>query len=745
MFKSSVGLLIAILSLNLHAQDRLPQIPDLSALSQSGYIMGPGNASYPVSRNWKMLTTIMNNVGIFDSVTTKIEDVVCGTDQNKSVLVIGEPSLAYQYIFARMATNASGKCPKNMWHVDINISKIEAGHKYVGEVDEYWERNILRPSDGKDVIMYLTSIGGLIGLGSHSNDDTGIEREYAANITAGRMRSVAFIDKYEYNDIIRSKHSYVLESFADKIILPSVDATQTYQLVDVMMKTLYPKIILNERELKYIIKTIEFYSPNRQEPDRTMSVINNLVRSAAAGAISKPVVIPMTIETPHPYLPSSKTEFMVDIPEVQSLQLVFEFFDTELRFDYLEIRNAYDNTLLDTLSSTLEPNTKTQLYPTNKLKLVFVSDSANQKNGFKISSVNGIKIEPKVITLEEARRATMSIAQVPEWLVNRDYSVIKQLQGKLDADVVGVTEGKRDLIRLAKNGYVAGRTDNKPIATTLLAGPTGTGKSYVAAKMAEYMGMKLITMDMTAYKDAASFKIFVEVMARNLTNNPYAMYLFEEIDKASVEVLDQLYFMMDEGIFYDPYQRPLFARGAFIMMTTNAGAEVILNNPDDPDLRNKVLRDLRTKFRDSFLNRFDAISLFKPFSDSEFLQLAHTMVNKKLSRIKTFFDWKMTVDKATFTYISIYGRSREYGARPMERLVEGTLGIGIADYQLEHGPIEPGSVVQLTKLADTHKFRITVGAISLDYSVDTQSLNLFFKSKKNQKLFTMFDERNSIK
>ena len=174
------------------------------------------------------------------------------------------------------------------------------------------------------------------------------------------------------------------------------------------------------------------------------------------------------------------------------------------------------------------------------------------------------------------------------------------------------------------------------------------------------------------------------------------------------------------------------------MMTTNAGADVILNNPNDPDLRNKVLRDLRTKFRDSFLNRFDAISLFKPFSDAEFLQLARTMVNKKVSRIKSFYDWTLTVDEATFTYISIYGKSREYGARPMERLVEGTLGIGIAEYQLAYGAIEAGAMVQLTKLTDTHKFRISVGNISVDYSVDSQSLQTFFNKKSNSKLFRVF-------
>lgn len=734
MFKFSIGLLFAILSLNVYAAEN-PKAPDLGTLSESGFIMGgPANSGYSVSKSWQTFTTVMKNVTVFDSIVTKIEDVVCGKDQNKSILIVGEPSLAYQYIFARIAASTTNHCSKNMWHVEVDVNKIEAGHKYVGEVDEYWQKSILRPADGKDVVLYLSSIGSLIGLGSHSNDDTGIEREYSSNISSGRLRSVAFIDKYEYNDVIRSKNAYVLESFADKIILPSVDAAQTYLLVDTLMKTIHPYLLLNERELKYIIKTIEFYSPNRQEPDRTMSVINNLVRGSSVVA-GKPIAFPMVVESPHPYEANSKVEYIVEQPEVQSVQLVFDFFEVEDKFDYLEVRNAYNNTLYEVINTSLDANTETQIYPTNKLKLVFVSDQGNQKKGFKISQVNGVKYDIKTITLEEARKATMSVAQVPEWLVTRNYTVVKELEGKLNADVVGVKEGKKDLVRLAKNGYVAGRTDNKPIATTLLAGPTGTGKSYIAQKMAEYMGVKLITMDMTSYKDQYSIRSFIEVMSRNLTNNPFAMYLFEEIDKASVEVLDQLYFMMDEGVFYDAYQRPLFARGAFIMMTTNAGADVILNNPNDPDLRNKVLKDLRNYFRDSFLNRFDAISLFKPFSDAEFLQLSHILINKKIGKIKSFYDWTMKVDEETHTYVAINGRSAEYGARPIERLVEGTLGIGIADFQLEYGAIPPGSEIQLIKLPEAHKFRISANNLAVDYTVDSQSLQLFFKNQKNKNLF----------
>lgn len=735
--KICAGLLLGLVSISLFAQTPANR-PDLSTLSQSGAVMGPGDASSPVSKSWQTLTTVMKRVNSFDAIVEKIQAVVCGTDLNKSVLIVGEPSLAYQYIFARMASNPSNICSKDMWHVNVNISKIEAGHRYVGDVDAYWQASILTPASGKDVVLYLDSISSLIGIGSHSNDDTGIEREYVANITSGLLRSVAFIDKYQYNDIIRSKDSYVLEAFADKIIIPSVDEIQTFNLADTYMKTLYPNLVLKEKELKYIIRTIEFYSPNRQEPDRTLSVINNLVRSFPGDGFGAPSTFLANIETKHPYDANSKVEFLIDQPSVQALQLVFDLFDLENKFDFLEVRDGYDGTLLDTIDGSLPAKSKSRTYATNKLSLIFISDGTNQKNGFKISQINGFKFNLKTITLEEARRSTMAVAQVPEWLVNRDYSVIKGLEGKLNGDVVGVTEGKKDMVRLAKNGYVAGRTDNKPIATTLLAGPTGTGKSYIAQKMAEFMGMKLITIDMTAYKEPSSFKTFVEVISRNLTNSPYAMYLFEEIDKAAVEVLDQLYFMMDEGVFYDSYQRPLFARGAFIMMTTNAGADVILQNPNDPDLRNKVLKNLRTHFRDSFLNRFDAVSIFKPFTDAEFLQLSHTLIDKKLKKIKNFYGWTMSVDEGTYNYISVKGRSAEYGARPMERLVEGTLGIGIAEFQLQISVIPEGAIVTVQKLAETHKFMITVNSVSLEYVVDSMSLNSFFQNLNNRKLILNF-------
>jgi ATP-dependent Clp protease ATP-binding subunit ClpA len=702
--------------------------PDLQSLSQSGFVMGPGNGSYPISETWQRYVNVMKSAATFDRVVKEVENVVCGPAQNKSVLLIGEPNEFYKYIFARIASRAGSDC-NGLWHVEIDENKIESGHRYVGDVDEYWNKNILDPADRKNVVLYLNSLGGLIGIGSHANDDTGIEREYASNISSGRLRSVAFMDKFDYNETSRSKHAYVIESFATKIILPPVEQAEAAELVRSYLSALHPNLILADDELNYLLKMGAFYLPNRPEPERSMSIINKMI-NGAGGAGKELKNNSVTIETAHPYAVNANLTWEVNYPDANELQLSFDFFETEKNYDNLFVRDMSGNTL-DIITGSLGAH-KSKFYGTNHLILNFKSDTENVGNGFKISTVIGATYKAHQFTLEETRNAVMTVAQVPQWLIDRDFSIIKNLKAKLDEDVVGVTEGKIDAVRLARNGYVAGRTDDKPIATMMLAGPTGTGKSYIAKKLADFTGQRLITIDMTSYKEPSSFKTFQEVVARNLTNTPYAVYLFEEIDKAAVEVLDQLYFMMDEGVFYDQYQRPLFARGAFILMTTNAASDTILTNPKSPDLRKLVMDDLGKHFRASFLNRFDAVSIFLPFSDAEYNQLAHVLIDKKIAKMKEFYNWTMSLDAGSYDYVGWNGRSEKFGARPMERLVESVLGGGIAEYQLEVGIIPEKAKIQLSKLSGANLFKLVVNGKSVNFEVDPSNngINMFWKMKQ---------------
>lgn len=589
--------------------------PDLYNLAIGGKIMGPGNTQYPVSNNWKNEVSLMKDVNVYDAAAFKAASIICGTDKNRSILFVGEPSDAYRYIFARITQLiAANTACSTLWNVEVDISKIESGHMYVGQVEEWWETKIKTPSSNKDVVLYMPGLGGLIGVGAHSNDDTGIEREYVNNFTSGEIRTVAFVDKYEYNDKVHSKHAYVFESFAEKIVIPDLSSEQALTFAKSYLSVFFPSLSIGAKEYNYLMKNAAYFQPNRLEPERTLGVLNRMTRN------------------------------------------------------------------------------------------------------LKSTKWNGT--DKYAVSQEDLRNAILEIAQVPSWMIERKFDVIRELKGKLDGDVVGVAEGKRDIVRLATNGYVVGRTDDKPIATVLLTGPTGTGKSYIAKRTAEYMGLKLVTFDMTSYKDPEAVQQFIATLSRNLVNNPYAIYLFEEIDKAAIEILDALYFMMDEGVFYDNNQRPMFARGAFVIMTSNAASDVVLKEKDNPNLRKLVNEALQKAFRMSFLNRFDAISIFMPFTDAEYLQLAKVMVNKKLGKLTENYGWKVSASDEVFKYIGTNGKSAVFGARPMERLVENVITYGLAKFQLDKAIIPEESTVLIEKDTSTHGFTINVNGTMLKYEID---------------------------
>ena len=725
-----IGILFVLSSINGFAGEQ----PDLYTLSQSGFIMGPGDQGNPIHSAWKNEVEFMKSVKALDSVVDKIHETMCSADQNRSILLVGSPGQLFRYVYARSA----GKKLKDgcaLWHVEVDTDKIEAGHEYVGQVQQYWAKSVLAPSDNKDVILYFSSLDHLVGLGTHEHDSTGIEEEYVSNMRNGRMKSIAFLDNYKYADMLHSKNAYVPMAFAQTIVLPELTTAQVSELIQAYMAIVAPQYTLPQKEAQYLFQSVGYYMPNRLEPERTFAVLNSLIHGKAVPP-SLTKTFAEVFETKHPYEKNTKLEFTISHEGVSELQIAFEKFETKMFRDVLKVTNADTGEELGDFSGE-KGAFLTPFYKAKKLKLTFESDDTDGKWGFKIPSVNGKVPNHYIITFEDVRRAVMETAQVPGWMIDRDFKVVANLKGNLDSEVVGVAEGKRDLVRLAKNGYVAGRTDEKPIATILFTGPTGTGKSFIAKSFANFMGLRLITFDMTAYKDASRVVEFNQILSRNLINNPYAVFLFEEIDKASIEILDQLYFMMDEGIFYDQHQRPLFARGAFIVMTTNSASDVIIKEKDNPKLRQLVNEDLQKHFRLSFLNRFDAIPIFLPFTQEEFRQLAVVMLDKKVKRIKELFDWKLAIDKASVDFIALKGQSDIFGARPMERLIENVVGTGIAEFQIQKHPIEREASIEISKLPADLKFKVVVNkSESLEYEVDaSQNLAALRRFPELMKVF----------
>ena len=587
--------------------------PSLKTLSKSCFILHDPSGKYDISPEWEEPTRVMNRLPILPDLTKRIKDVITADHGNKSVLIVGDASSAYRYFLASLAVSGDPALAK-FAHLEIYLPKIVEGHTLLGQVQEYWQKEISKPALGEDIILYISNLSSMIGLGASNRSSTGVETLFAPNIQGGKMRSIAFIDYFNYSRV-RSDNNYVINSFGDTVFLPEYGNDDINGILLNYSRAYIPQLKLTEAHVNYIKGIIGYYQPNKPEPQRTLTVFKELVTM---------------------------------------------------------------------MEKAVAKNGR------------FVMDKATLK------------------------AASMKAAQVPDWIIQKDFSVLKELRGKIRSRFIGQDEALNGVVRLSRIGYGGGRTDEKPVASIMFAGPTGTGKTYLSKLLSKALGMKMITMDMTTYRSSVSMDRFLSVMTDNLTINPHAVYVFEEIDKANVQVLDRLYFLLDEGIFYDRNQKPMYARGCFVIMTTNTGYDVIVKNRNKANVRELFELALLDRFRPSFLNRFDEIAMFRPFTDPEYIDMAKLHIRLKADGMKETYNWNLTVDDAIHSLIPRESRSLTFGARPTLRMINGILSLGVTNYQIEKAPLEEGSNINLELLsAEDQRFRLSVeGGDSLDYQVN---------------------------
>ncbi|MCH2593195.1 MAG: AAA family ATPase [Pedosphaera sp.] len=587
--------------------------PSLKTLSKSCFILHDPSGKYEISPEWEEPTRVMNGLPILPDLTRRIKEVITADHGNKSVLIVGDASSAYRYFIASLAVSGDPALAK-FAHLEIDLPKIVEGHTLLGQVQEYWQKEISKPALGEDIILYISNLSSMIGLGASNRSSTGVETLFAPNIQGGKMRSVAFIDYFNYSRV-RSDNNYVINSFGDTVFLPEYGSDDINGILLNYSRVYIPQLKLTEAHVNYIKEIIGYYQPNKPEPQRTLTVFKELVTM---------------------------------------------------------------------MEKAVAKNGR------------FVMDKATLK------------------------AASMKAAQVPDWIIQKDFSMLKALPEKIRSRFIGQDEAVNGVVRLSRIGYGGGRTDEKPIASIMFAGPTGTGKTYLSKLLSKGLDLKMITMDMTTYRSSTSMDRFLSVMTDNLTINPHAVYVFEEIDKANVQVLDRLYFLLDEGIFYDRNQKPMYARGCFVVMTTNAGYDVIVKNRNKANVRELFELALLDRFRPSFLNRFDEIAMFRPFTKPEYIDMAKLHIRLKADGMKETYNWNLTVDDAIHNLIARESQSLTFGARPTLRMINGILSLGVTNYQIEKAPLEEGSKINLELLsAEDERFRLSVeGGDSLDYQVN---------------------------
>ncbi len=343
----------------------------------------------------------------------------------------------------------------------------------------------------------------------------------------------------------------------------------------------------------------------------------------------------------------------------------------------------------------------------------YVYDLAMPGRALKLLESSASYSESGLVTMNSVQQAIEKTLDVKvsvasdsedrERLLNMENLIHKRMVNQTRA--VSVVS---DALRRARAGV---RNQNRPIGTFLFLGPTGVGKTELSKALADvYFGGegRMIRIDLNEYVRAEDVSRLIADGADDPTSltaqvmkQPFSVVLLDEIEKAAPEVLSTLLQLLDEGILRDIKNREVSFRDAIVIATSNAGADRIREYIErgyqieqfEQDIVNELINS--GQFRPEFLNRFDEIVVFRPFTKEELVQVLDLIlvsVNKMLEPQKV----AVQVEDDAKQLLVEKGYDPRLGARPMRRVVQKAVENTVAKLMLA-GSVNPGDTITLTR------------------------------------------------
>jgi ATP-dependent Clp protease ATP-binding subunit ClpA len=319
------------------------------------------------------------------------------------------------------------------------------------------------------------------------------------------------------------------------------------------------------------------------------------------------------------------------------------------------------------------------------------------------------KQRKKTIGIHDIENIVARIARIPANTVNTsDLEMLKNLGKNLSRVVFGQEAAIKSLdaaIKMTRSGL--GR-EMKPVGSFLFAGPTGVGKTEVCRQIAKIMGIELIRFDMSEYMERHTVSRLIGappgyvgydqggLLTEELNKHPYSVVLLDEIEKAHPDVFNLLLQVMDNGTLTDSNGRKADFRNVILVMTTNAGAEMISRASMGFTLQDHTKdagEAIKKVFTPEFRNRLDAVIQFEALDHNVILNVVDKFLIELESQLEAKKVSMSVTDKARH-WLADKGYDPKMGARPMERVIQDEIKQVLAD-ELLFGELTDGGHVKI--------------------------------------------------
>jgi ATP-dependent Clp protease ATP-binding subunit ClpA len=316
----------------------------------------------------------------------------------------------------------------------------------------------------------------------------------------------------------------------------------------------------------------------------------------------------------------------------------------------------------------------------------------------------------KTIGAKDIEAVVAKIARIPPKQVSSsDIEGLRNLERDLKLVVYGQDEAITTLSSAIKMSRAGLGVDQKPIGSFLFSGPTGVGKTEVTRQLAKIMGIELLRFDMSEYMERHTVSRLIGappgyvgfdqggLLTEEINKHPHAVVLLDEIEKAHPDVFNLLLQVMDHGTLTDTNGRKADFRNVILIMTTNAGAELMARPSigfTQQDHATDGMEMIKKTFTPEFRNRLDAIVQFKSLDSTT---ISH-VVDKFLYELENQLAEKkviMHVDEEARQWLAEHGYDEKMGARPMARIIKENIKKPLAE-ELLFGQLANGGNVEVT-------------------------------------------------
>ncbi|WP_418390675.1 ATP-dependent Clp protease ATP-binding subunit, partial [[Clostridium] scindens] len=660
-----------LLTLNISLQKLYQDILSVLGVDPKEYqeelLQESGKKKEGVAQQYGTDLTAQAKEGKLDPVIGREEEIgrlmqVLSRRTKNNPCLVGEPGVGKTAVIEGLAAKiASGIVPEGMKDkriLTMDLAGMIAGSKYRGEFEERMKKLIHEVKAAGNIILFLDEVHTIIGAGGAEGaiDASNILKP---SLARGEIQLIGATTIVEYRKYIEK------DAALERRFQPITVEEPTQEHCLNILKGLRARyeahhhVQIEEEALEAAVKLSSRYINDRFLPDKAIDVLDEACSKVSLRGFRVPDGI-FALE-------ESVTELSKEIEE--------------------EIcqGNMTEASLLrkerDEAAKKLE-QIKKRFHKRNEDRTVAVTEE----------DIAGVVSQWTKIPVQK--------------LAESESARLNKLEQTLHKRVVGQEEAVSAVAKAIKRGRVGLKDPKRPIGSFLFLGPTGVGKTELSKALAEALfGNEdaMIRVDMSEYMEKHSVAKMIGSppgyvghddggqLSEQVRRHPYSVILFDEIEKAHPDVFNILLQVLDDGHITDSQGRKVDFRNTVIIMTSNAGAQAIIDPKklgfnakedaagDYKRMKSNVMNEIKLIFRPEFLNRIDEILVFHPLDKEQMRKIVSMMCRELARRTKDQLGIKLDIRDSVKSHIVETGTDKKNGARPLRRAVQNQLEDKLAE------------------------------------------------------------------